>query len=145
MSFEDIQKLEAMKKEVKSTLEKDATAKAYHKLRVICNRRGGKFKLSEKQFIEVIEDIWIAGEFSGAERILRCLEMDKDLNTRDLCLGEIHIFIMDVYNILKKRWKLRGELDLGDLVDGKYSTRAIEESRGLKQDNQTTSSNSIIQ
>ena len=124
---EHIQQLEAKKTEVKSSVEKDATKNAHHRLKILTAKRGGKFKISEKQFQEELEMAWIGGEFSSAERILRCLELDEDLSTRDLCIGEAHNFVIDLYKVLKKKLGLKDELGLEDiLTGGKYATQMIE-------------------
>ena len=122
--------IEAAKNEARSNVENDAKQKAAKRLNAICHRRGGKFKISEKQFSEELENMWISGEFSCAERILRCIEIDKELNSRDLIRGEIHLFILDLYKILKERLDLKEDLQLEDLLDdGKYFTGRIMESR----------------
>lgn len=127
--FDKIQTLEQIKINTRSTVEKDGENKARHLYRTICAQRGGKFKISERQFIEDVAGIWIAAEFSASERILRCIELDEELNSRDMIRGEIHNFIMDLFKILKKRGMVRGELNLMDILEGKYSTRVGVEER----------------
>lgn len=111
-----------VRKECFSNVDKDGLLKARKRADAICKVRGGKFKLSEKQFIEEMTTQWICGEFSAAERILRAIELDPEVNTKDLIRGEIHIFMLDVYNVLKKRGGFNSNIELEDLIDGKYST-----------------------
>ena len=77
---------------VLSTVEKDAKIKAYYRLAQFKAKRGGKFKISEKQFIDELQNMWITGEFSSAERMLRFIESDESMATRDLIRGELHVF-----------------------------------------------------
>lgn len=126
-SFEEIQRIEAIKKKAKSEVENDGIRYGYQRLAILKNKRGGKFKLSEKQFVDELATSWVSGEFSAAERILRCIELDPELNTSDLINGELHMMIVDFYEVLKKRSVLVPGFELGDLIDGKYSTKAILE------------------
>jgi hypothetical protein len=108
-----------------SSVENDATEKAYMRLDAIRKKRNGKFKISEKQFIQEMENMWVSGEFTSAERILRCIESDPEISSKDLIRGEIHIFIMDLFKILKKRLDLSMDLNLEDLLWGKYTTEKM--------------------
>jgi hypothetical protein len=126
-SFEEIQRIDKLKADVKSTVEKDGRNNAIRRLNAIKRKRGGKFKLSEAQFMEEMENAWICGEFSSSERVLRCIELDDGLDTKDMIVGEVHLFINDLYQILKKRLGLLPDLDVDDLIFGKYSSRKIAE------------------
>lgn len=117
-----------IKAQVKSSVEMDAGEKARMRLNQIKKKRGGKFKVSEAQFLKELEDMWIAGEFSSAERILRSIESDEEVASRDLIRGEIHIFIMDLFSLLKKRLQLEENLKLEDLIWGQYSTEKVVEA-----------------
>lgn len=108
-----------------TSVEKDAQAKAVQTLLKIKKDRGGKFKLSERQFMDVIETIWIGAEMSGAERVLRAIESDDDLDTKDNIRAALHIFVLDLLKILKKRIGLKMTVTLEDIIWGKYSTANI--------------------
>lgn len=113
------------KEKVVSTVEKDAVAHALRRARTISKKRGGKFKMSEHQFTVEMTTAWISGEFSAAERILRCIEADPELNSKDLIRGEIHIAILDLFKILKKRLDIKENLELEDLLWGKFTTENV--------------------
>ena len=120
--------IDGYKGEVLSTVEKDAIDRARMRLNAIKSARGGKFKLSEKQFCTELENIWIWAELSAAERIMRCAEADLELSTRDLLIGEMHSFVMACYDILKKRVPLKMELKLDDLLYGPFATKVAVDS-----------------
>jgi hypothetical protein len=113
-------------KEVLLTAESDGKVNANAFRNIVANRRAGKFKLSEAQFVEIATTIWCQAEFSALERILRCMELNKD-HTKNEIIGEIHLILLNNYDILKKRMGISGDLKLEDfLPDGKYSTDRIE-------------------
>ena len=114
---------------VVSTVEKDAEVKAVYRLAQFKAKRGGKFKISEAQFVEELKNMWMTGEFSAAERILRHIESDEAANTKDLIRGEIHIFLLDLFAILKKRMDIKRTFGLDDLLWGRYTTEKVMASR----------------
>jgi hypothetical protein len=105
--------------------EADGKRKAQLRLQNICARRGGKFKLTEKQFCEEMELMFLIGEMSGAERILRGIESDDSIDTKDLIRGEIHMFLMALNDILKKRASGVADLKLEDLLWGRFTTDKV--------------------
>ena len=113
-------------------IEFDAEENARLRLAMIKKKRGGKYKLSEAQFIEEMRGAWSCGELVAAERILRCIELNPELeNSVDLVKGEIHLFILKVFEVLKKSKNLEIKMDvhLEDLLWGKYSTEEVMKRR----------------
>lgn len=108
-----------------SNCEQDAKDRAYKTLMVFKAARGGKFKISEAQFRTELESIYISGEFSAAERLLRAIEFDAELITKDLIIGELHLFILRIADILRRRGLLEGQVHLEDIIDGRHSTHKI--------------------
>ena len=127
MNTSTISQYEDIKNQIKANTEMDAIRAAQNRLNAIKHARGGKYKMSERQFLEEMENMFLAGEFSAAERVMRCVEHDEELNTRDLCIGELHMYVIHVYALLKRRLKLKQNVDLEDLIDGKYSTRKAKD------------------
>lgn len=118
------------KAEVVKNIEKDGMDKAELAVQSLCHKRNGKFKISEKQFIEEMTNMWVSGELSGAERVLRLLESDPDLTTKDLIRGEIHVLLINIYKIAKRRMSLKKEFALEDFLYGKYTTEEVMRARG---------------
>lgn len=108
-----------------TSVEVDAKERARAILSEVKGRRGGKFKLSEAQFVEEMERMWVGGEFSSAERILRAIEMKKEVDSVDMVRGEIHLFLLFLFEIVKRRFKTREDLKLEDMIYGKYSTEHL--------------------
>ena len=124
-----------MKSELMTTVERDAKQKAYARLVQMKSKRGGRFKISEAQFVEELTNMWIAGEFCAGERILRCIEIDETLSTKDLIRGEIHEFILAGYKILKKRMReITEDLKVEDLIYGKFSTDKVVADQELPRE-----------
>lgn len=117
------------KREALLNIEKDAIDRAHERLATLKKKRGGKFKITEKQLVEELANVWVAGEFSAAERILRIVEVDPELTTKDLIRGEIHLFIMEVFSLLKRRLELQMDLKLENLLWGKFSTEDLMRRR----------------
>jgi hypothetical protein len=111
------------------TVMRDATEKARMSLARLKNSRGGKFKISERQYVEEAEATWLFAEFSAAERIMRAIESDDDLDNKDNIRAALHIYILESYEVLKKKFNLRRSVTLEDLIDGKHSTETILRSR----------------
>jgi hypothetical protein len=122
------------KQDIMSTVEKDAKAKAFARLAQLKQKRGGKFKVSEKQFTEELENMWITGELSGTERMLRYIESDTELDTKDLIRGEMHVFLIDLFNILKKRIDIKLAFGIEDLLWGRFTTEKVLASRKFSSD-----------
>ena len=122
------------KQDIMSTVEKDAKAKAFARLAQLKQKRGGKFKVSEKQFLLELENMWITGEFSATERMLRYVEADTELDTKDLIRGEMHVFLIDLFNILKKRIDLKITFGINDLLWGRFTTEKVLASRKFSSD-----------
>lgn len=125
---------EEYKEEVTHTVESDAYKYARGRLSKICTKRGGKFKLSEKQLVDEMAATWMIAELSAAERLMRSIEADKDLiiptdgaQTMNMMLGEFHMFIVDLHKILEKRHKMFPDLNIEDLIWGKYTTDKVAE------------------
>lgn len=118
-----------MQNELMTTVEKDAKIKANTRLVRIKAKRGGKFKISEKQFLEELENMWMIAEFSAAERILRHIEIDAEINSKDLIRGEIHIFLLDLFKILKKRIDIKASFGVEDLLWGRFTTEKVMATR----------------
>ena len=131
--------LDEMKANTLSTVEKDAIEFALVLSKQFYHPRTGKFKVSEKEFRKAVEDGYIKGEFSAGERILRAIELDDDINSKDLVRGEIHLFLHGLFPMLRKRLGLAmKELRIEDLIWGKFSTaQEIENRRKLALENQT--------
>lgn len=124
MNFEQLQQLEELKKVTKSTMRKDAESFAWR--RSLRHLNKDKFKVSHKQYRTDMELAWLAGEMSSAERILRCIDLDEELNNRELIQGELHMYIMDVKAELEKHM---GPINVGveDLMEGLFSTEYHKE------------------
>lgn len=105
--------------------EQDAKNKAEHILAQIKSVHGGKFKLSEKQFIEYMSHMWIYGELSAGERILFALNEDPSLN-RDTIIGELHLFVLETFKVLKKRLNLKMDICLDDFLFGRFSKNKVD-------------------
>ena len=115
-------------KEYLTSTEQDAKAKALYRLHKAKKKRGGKYKMSERQFVEECEINWIAAELSATERMMRYIESDRStLATVDDVLAEMHMFLVDLVNILKKKKELDKDIDFGldDLLTGRYTTANV--------------------
>jgi hypothetical protein len=108
---------EAIKK-----LSEDAMDFAWIRLADWKNRRRGNFKISERQFVDEVAYVWLAGNLSAAEIFLRKVDMDETCTRADI-QAELHLFLLQcVADIKKKMPQLKVQVDLEDLIDGKYST-----------------------
>lgn len=123
--------IQDFKDKVFSHIEEDGLLRAQDRLKVLCQKRGGKFKISEKQFVQELSNMWVGGEFSAAERLLRVIEADPELDTKDMIRGEIQMYVIRVFNILKKRLDLDMNVRLEDLLYGKYATEEVLKARNL--------------
>lgn len=112
-----------------SSVERDAASKARDTLASVKKERGGKFKLSERQFLQVAEDLWMGAELSGAERVMRIVEGDTDIVTKDDVRAVLHLYVLSLFNKVKRRLNLAMSVTLDDLVHGKYSTEYINKER----------------
>ena len=82
----------------------------------------GRIKVSRKEMIDKMMDIWIAAEMSSAERILRCIELDGEASRLDI-IADIHIHLQEVTKLLVSRGVMLNSANINDLVPGgKYST-----------------------
>lgn len=106
----------------KENTEIDAVRLAEAKAKYLCGLRGGKFKISEKAVIEEMEIGWVVGETLAVRRILSSIGND-DFESKDMIRGEIHMMIMDLHKILKRRSLLSFNLKLEDLIWGSMSTK----------------------
>ena len=113
--------IEDLKTACRETMESDSRKHAQNMADRICGLRAGKFKISEAQFKDEIQKAWLAGELSAAERILRCIEMDPELDSRDLIRGELHLYIMENLRVLRKHAPV-GYVGVEELIDGRFAT-----------------------
>lgn len=128
--------LEQYKETVLTSVESDAKRKSLEMVREIIKENskkmgGGKFKVSERKFADYAEQAWICGELSGIERVLRLIEADPEVNTKDLIRGEIHLIALYIYKLVSKRTGYVSKINLEDLICGSLSTEHILRERGV--------------
>ncbi len=139
------------KESVLTTVEADARRKSVEMIKEIIKENkkkigGGKFKVSERKFADYAEQAWICGELSGIERVLRLIEADPDINTKDLVRGEIHLIVLYIYKLVLKRTEYVCKINFEDLICGSLSTEHILKERGVvieKKDNNIFSCNEV--
>ena len=113
-------------------LSEDAMDFGWMRLADWKNRKRGNFKMSERQFVEEVAYIWLAGNMSAAEIILRKVDMDETSTRSDIQAG-LHLFILQCLRDIKKKVpQLKLDVELEDLICGKFSTEHYLEKRNLK-------------
>lgn len=99
-------------------MELSGLKKVLARISQIKKKRQGKFKVREKDFKEEMLDLWITAQLDAGMRVLKFIESDEEINTKDLIRGEIHLYILDSFSILKKRLKMKETITIEDLLEG---------------------------
>jgi DNA polymerase III delta prime subunit len=104
-------------------LQEDAFAYGRKRLDDIKRKRfNGNFKISEKQFVEELASLWLFGNLSAAEILLRKIDMDETATRSDM-QAELHLFILKCIKFIKGQMpNAKFNIELEDLIEGKYST-----------------------
>lgn len=92
----------------------------------------GTFKLSEKQFVDEAAYIWLSGNMSAAEILLRKVDMDPTMTRSDM-QAELHLYILQCVRGIKKQVpQIKLNVELEDLIVGNFSTEKYLAARNLK-------------
>lgn len=103
------------------------------RVQAICNRKMNRtFKLSEKQFVDEASYIWLSGNMSSAEILLRKVDMDPTMTRADF-QAELHLYILECIKGIKKQVpQMKLNVELEDLIVGKFSTEKYLAHRNLR-------------
>lgn len=112
------------------TVVRDANDRARLSLARICNRKRGKFKLTEREYVEELSALWVYAEFVATERLMRAIESDQDMDNKDNIRAALHIHVLDLYKIVKEKFNLTRDISIESLIYGKYSTEYLRSLNG---------------
>lgn len=96
----------------------DAKVKGLEYTKYIKVKRG-KFKISENQFKQEIEECWLTAECSALERVMDFVSSQKELSREDL-LAHCHIVTMGLLKTLEHMGKIKSGVKFDHIVN-RYS------------------------